>query len=83
MGKKVACSFDACPARIPIEDFDEDMWLPVFKATREHWGFLCPDHVQAIRDGKFSDRYLLSHAGSDELIIDSKPLAAHIDEPDD
>ncbi len=75
MEKKVACEFEGCEARIEVENFDEAVWLPVFKATREHVGFFCPRHVREIRDGLHAGRYLLSRTeDGDELIIDREPL---------
>lgn len=74
MGKKVPCIYDDCSVRIPIELFDEDVWLPVFKSTREHVGYFCADHVQSLRGGLLPDRYLLTRAGNSEIIIDRAPL---------
>ena len=74
MSKQVPCDFDGCAARVAIEDFDEAAWLPVFKMTREHMGFLCPAHVEALRNGLHAERYILTHSGPDELVIDKKPM---------
>lgn len=74
MSKKVPCIFGECAQRIHVEDFDETVWLPVFKATREHMGFFCPLHVGELRAGRHSDRYILSQSDQDELIIDRKPI---------
>jgi len=74
MGKKVPCEFEGCPERIPVEDFDESVWLPVFKLTREHMGFFCPKHVRALREGSLGERYFLTRAGEDEFVIDRSPL---------
>jgi hypothetical protein len=74
MGKKVPCEFEGCASRVPIEDFDEEAWLPVFKMTREHMGFLCPRHVAELREGKHAERYILTRSGEDELIIDKVPM---------
>lgn len=72
--KKVPCEFEGCDARIPIEDFDEEIWLPVFKASRHHMGFFCPGHVAQVRAGELKERYILTQTDQDELIIDLKPL---------
>ncbi len=72
--KKVPCEFEGCNARVPLDDFDEATWLPVFKATRQHMGFLCPRHVRELREGQHQTRYLLTWSGEDELVIDRKPL---------
>lgn len=74
MGWKVPCEFEDCPVRVPLEDFEEGVWLPVFKATREHMGFLCPDHVRDLREGRLGSRWILTRSGTDELIIDMEPL---------
>lgn len=76
MAKKVPCEFEACAARVEIDQFDESVWLPIFKATREHIGFMCPEHAGQIRAERHAKRYLLSWSGPDELIIDLKPLEA-------
>lgn len=76
MGKKVACEFEACESRVPVEDFDETAWLPVFKASRQHLGFFCPRHVAEAREGRHETRYLVTRDvdGIDEFVIDLKPL---------
>ena len=70
MGKKVVCEFEGCETRVAIDQFDESIWLPLFEASREHIGYCCPSHVQELRDGKHSERYVLTRAGADELIIE-------------
>jgi hypothetical protein len=72
--RKVPCEFEGCAERIEIDRFDESIWLPVFKLTRQHLGFFCPRHVREVREGLHQSRYLLTWAGADELIIDRKPL---------
>lgn len=74
MSKKVPCDFDGCASRVNVEDFDETLWLPVFKMSREHMGFLCPAHVKELRDGLHAERYILTRSGGDELVIDKKPM---------
>jgi hypothetical protein len=74
MSRKVPCEFEGCAARVSIDDFDEAVWLPVFKASRQHLGYFCPAHVREVRDGLHPDRYVLTRTGPDELIIDLKPL---------
>lgn len=72
--KKVPCEFEGCVERVPLDDFDESIWLPVFKITRQHLGFFCPRHVREVREGLHAERYLLTWSDADELIIDRKPL---------
>lgn len=74
MSKKVPCVFEECDSRIPVEDFDEDTWLPVFKASREHMGFFCERHVGELRGGRLGKRYVLTRGEGSELIIDLDPL---------
>ena len=74
MGKKVACEFEDCSERIVVDEFDESIWLPVFKVTREHVGYFCPAHVRELRQGLLTERYLLTFSGKDELIIDREPM---------
>lgn len=74
MSKKVPCTFDDCESRIPVEDFDEDVWLPVFKVSREHMGFFCESHVRDLREGRLGKRYLLTRGEGCEIIIDMEPL---------
>lgn len=75
MAKRVPCEYDDCPARIEIHAFDEDVWLPVFKSTREHLGFFCPEHVRLTRSGELAPRYMMSRVETgEEIIIDRKPL---------
>lgn len=75
MGKKVPCEYEDCPARIEVHAFDEDVWLPVFKSTREHLGFFCPDHVRKTRAGELEPRYILSRVETgEEIVIDRQPL---------
>ncbi len=75
MTKKVPCDFQDCPARISLHAFDEDIWLPVFKSTRQHLGFFCPDHVSMTRAGELAPRYLITRVESgEEIIIDREPL---------
>ena len=80
---QVGCAFGTCPARTTIEEFDEAVWLPVFKLTREHLGFFCPRHVAEVRAGEHDERYLLTRAGPDELIIDKLPLEPEAATPAD
>ena len=72
--KKVPCEFEGCVERVLLDAFDESVWLPVFKVTRQHTGFICPRHVREIREGLHQERYLLTWSGPDELIIDRTPL---------
>src|SRR5690606_765800 len=73
--KKVPCEFETCAARVELHAFDEDAWLPVFKSTREHLGFFCPEHVRLLREGRLAPRYLLSRVESgEEIVIDRQPL---------
>lgn len=75
MAKKVPCEFEGCPARVDLNAFDEDVWLPVFKSTRQHLGFFCPDHVRLAREGRLGGRYLLSRVESgEEIVLDRQPL---------
>ncbi|MBI3735051.1 hypothetical protein HY256_00870, partial [Candidatus Sumerlaeota bacterium] len=53
--KKVPCEFEGCAERVPLREFDEAVWLPVFKITREHIGFFCPAHVRQIREGLYQE----------------------------
>jgi hypothetical protein len=73
--KQVPCEFEGCTSRVELGAFDEDAWLPVFKSTRQHLGFFCPDHVRQLRAGALAPRYLLSRVESgEEIVIDRKPL---------
>jgi len=72
--KEVPCEFAGCTARVSLSRFDESVWLPVFKSTREHLGYFCPRHVEFVRAKQMEARYLLSRAGPDEIIIDRLPL---------
>lgn len=74
MGKRVPCAREDCSGRIPIEVFDESIHLPVFKATREHMGFLCPECVESLRAGTLGERWLLTRSDRDELVVDREPL---------
>lgn len=74
MEKQVACEFENCEARVTLSRFDEAVWLPVFKATREQIGFFCPAHVAEVRAERHPKKYVLSWSGPDELIIDLTPL---------
>ena len=74
MSKLVPCEFEDCPTRVPVEDFDEAVWLPVFKSSREHMGFLCPQHVGEIRAGGHQERYVMTSSEGMEMVIDLEPL---------
>lgn len=77
--QKVPCEFEHCAARIDLHAFDEGVWLPVFKSSREHLGFFCPVHVRLTRNGELGPRYLLSRVESgEEIIIDRQPLVPEI-----
>jgi hypothetical protein len=75
MIQQVPCEFEGCATRVELGAFDEAVWLPVFKSTRQHLGFFCPEHVGLLREGKLAPRYLLSRVESgEEIVIDREPL---------
>jgi hypothetical protein len=75
MIQQVPCEFEGCASRVHLNAFDESVWLPVFKSTRQHLGFFCPDHVRQLREGRLGPRYLLSRVESgEEIVIDREPL---------
>lgn len=80
--RKVPCEFVNCPSRVELDAFDEDVWLPVFKSTREHLGFFCPEHVRLARSGALGPRYLISRVESgEEIVIDREPLVPETARP--